>query len=483
MTLGARRLASDPGSWLRWSATGAWLLAIAAIGATVAVYLGRGPAPQPTGLVQGPLGVSAIALTGLLYASVGAFLVRRHARDPIGWALLAIGIGMAVILPLDQFVEASIHSFRSIPTQTLLVAWALTSIHMPASGSAAVLVMLLFPTRALDWQQARATLALAVGGAVLLAVSSAVRPEGLLWYPTLPNPLATPSAIGPAVALVSLVGVGAFVASLGLGVACLAWRSRTGDRRLRRPLALVALGAGAMAGLVAMFYIGRYAGTVSSTDGETLAFVAAVGASLLPLTIVRYAAVVASHGQTRRDLTFLFTDLTDSTAMYANVGDVAAFDLVRLHFDTLAEVAERNRGEIVKTIGDALMARFTDPADAVRAALEMFGSLERFNRENSSELVLKVGIHRGDAIVVSGRYRTDYFGQTVNVASRMLTVAAPGELVLSDAVWQGDHVAPLLDGYAVREESATLKGVSGEVLVHRLRPHAPDAVASTVLVR
>lgn len=470
MTAGVRRLTTDPASWLRWTATGAWLLAIATIGATLAIYVGRGAAPQPTGLVQGPLGVLAIALTGLLYGSVGAFLIRRHARDPIGWALLGIGIGMAVILPLDQFVEASIHSFRSIPTQTLLIAWALTSVHMPASGAAAVLVMLLFPTRALDWRHARTTLALAIGGALLLGVSSAFRPEGLLWYPTLPNPLSMPSAIGPAVALVSVIGVGAFVASLGLGVACLAWRSRTGDRRLRRPLALVALGAGAMAGLVAMFYIGRYAGTVSSTDGETLAFVAAVGASLLPLTMVRYAAVAASHGQKRRDLTFLFTDLTDSTAMYANVGDVAAFDLVRLHFDTLAEVAERNRGQIVKTIGDALMARFDDPADAVRAALEMFEGLERFNRDNTSELVLKVGIHSGDAIVVSGRYRTDYFGQTVNIASRILTVATPGELVLSDAVWRADDVPPLLDGYQVREEKATLKGVSGDVLVHRLRP-------------
>jgi class 3 adenylate cyclase len=466
----ARRLAADPGSRLRWTATGAWLLAIAIISATLIIYIGRGPAPQPTGLVQGPLGVSAIAVTGLLYASVGAFLIRHHAGDPIGWALLGIGIGMAVILPLDQFVEASIHSFRSIPTLTLLIAWALTSVHMPASGAAAVLVMLLFPTRSLDWRYGRRTLALAVGGAILLAVSSALRPEGLLWYPTLPNPLSTPSVIGPAVTLASMIGVGAFAVSLGLGVACLAWRSRTGDRRLRSPLALVALGAGAMAGLVAMFYIGRYAGSVSSSDGESLAFVAAIGASLLPLAMVRYATVAASHGRRRRDLTFLFTDLTDSTAMYANVGDVAAFDLVRLHFDTLAEVAERNRGKIVKTIGDALMARFTDPADAVRAALEMFGELKEFNRDNASELVLKVGIHRGDAIVVSGRYRTDYFGQTVNVASRILTVATPGELVLSDAVWQGEGVAPLLDRHQVRVETATLKGVAGDVLVHRLRP-------------
>ena len=50
----------------------------------------------------------------------------------------------------------------------------------------------------------------------------------------------------------------------------------------------------------------------------------------------------------------------------------------------------------------------------------------RFNRLNATGLVLKVGIHRGDAIVVSGRQGTDYFGQTVNIASRIGAIADPG---------------------------------------------------------
>jgi class 3 adenylate cyclase len=225
-----------------------------------------------------------------------------------------------------------------------------------------------------------------------------------------------------------------------------------------------------MAGAVALFYVGRYAGSVTGTQGEQLAFAAAVGASLLPLAMVRFAIVSASQGRPTHDLTFLFTDLMDSTAMYARVGDVVAFDLVRLHFDTLGAVTRRHRGAIVKTIGDALMARFSDPADAVQAALDMFEDLDRFNRENGSSLVLKVGIHRGDAIVVSDRYRTDYFGQTVNIASRIGAVATPGEIVLSDAVLRGQAVARLLEGCDSRTEMATLKGVSGEVLIHRLRP-------------
>ena len=96
------RAAIGSGAVLRWTATLAWLLVVGAILTTLVLLAGRGASPQPTGFVQGPLGVSAVAMTGLLYASVGAFLLRRRPRDPIGWALLGIGVGMAIILPLDS---------------------------------------------------------------------------------------------------------------------------------------------------------------------------------------------------------------------------------------------------------------------------------------------------------------------------------------------------------------------------------------------
>ncbi|KTS81614.1 adenylate cyclase, partial [Pantoea dispersa] len=57
-------------------------------------------------------------------------------------------------------------------------------------------------------------------------------------------------------------------------------------------------------------------------------------------------------------LTFLFTDLKGSTALYERVGDLAAFDLVRAHFHALLEIIASERGAVVKTIGDAVMATF-----------------------------------------------------------------------------------------------------------------------------
>src|SRR5882757_7060952 len=70
-------------------------------------------------------------------------------------------------------------------------------------------------------------------------------------------------------------------------------------------------------------------------------------------------------------LTFLFTDLKGSTALYERVGDLAAFDLVRAHFQALLEIISSEKGAVVKTIGDAVMATFIRPEHALAAGLRM----------------------------------------------------------------------------------------------------------------
>ena len=70
-------------------------------------------------------------------------------------------------------------------------------------------------------------------------------------------------------------------------------------------------------------------------------------------------------------LTFLFTDLRGSTELYDRVGDLAAFDLVRAHFQVLNEIVATEAGAVVKTIGDAVMATFPTPDRALAAALRM----------------------------------------------------------------------------------------------------------------
>ena len=76
-------------------------------------------------------------------------------------------------------------------------------------------------------------------------------------------------------------------------------------------------------------------------------------------------------------LTFLFTDLKGSTALYERVGDLAAFDLVRAHFHALLEIIASEKGAVVKTIGDAVMATFIRPEHAIVAGLRMRAAMAR----------------------------------------------------------------------------------------------------------
>ncbi len=100
-------------------------------------------------------------------------------------------------------------------------------------------------------------------------------------------------------------------------------------------------------------------------------------------------------------LTFLFTDLKGSTALYQRVGDLAAYDLVRQHFQVLYEVVAAEGGAVVKTIGDAVMATFATPDRALAAALRMREEMARLNAERRNEdLLLKIGIHIGPCLAV-----------------------------------------------------------------------------------
>ena len=79
-------------------------------------------------------------------------------------------------------------------------------------------------------------------------------------------------------------------------------------------------------------------------------------------------------------LTFLFTDLKGSTALYERVGDLAAFDLVRAHFHALLEIIAAEKGAVVKTIGDAVMATFIRPEHALEAGLRMRSAMKELNK-------------------------------------------------------------------------------------------------------
>jgi class 3 adenylate cyclase len=172
-----------------------------------------------------------------------------------------------------------------------------------------------------------------------------------------------------------------------------------------------------------------------------------------------------------KDVTILFTDLKSSTQLYQQIGDLNAFALVREHYGVLNTAILNQHGAIVKTIGDAIMANFTQPVEAVEAALEMLRGLRRLNQSSPhGGLILKIGIHRGAAIAVTLNNRIDYFGQTVNIASRVQGSAGGDEIYLTEEIHSTPGVLDLLQKQDCKIESVLLelKGIEGQVKIYKV---------------
>ena len=170
-------------------------------------------------------------------------------------------------------------------------------------------------------------------------------------------------------------------------------------------------------------------------------------------------------------LTFLFTDLKGSTELYQRVGDLVAFDMVRAHFRVLNEIVAAEAGAVVKTIGDAVMATFPTPDRAVAAALRIREAMGALNAERGSEdLLLKIGIHEGPCLAVVLNDRQDYFGQTVNIASRVQGLAASRAIYATGPVVDHPQTANLLAASGVRPvaQQRELRGIPEAVPVYEI---------------
>lgn len=186
--------------------------------------------------------------------------------------------------------------------------------------------------------------------------------------------------------------------------------------------------------------------------------------STLPEFRRQFSSDLLRAGVTLRvaKVALLFTDLTDSTALYSRVGDAKAFKVVHGHFDLLSEIVAARHGTVVKTIGDAVMAAFVEERDALGAALDIQRRFPAFRAEHAeaSQSFLKVGLYAGPCYVVTANGILDYFGQTVNTTARLQSAAGRGEIVLTDDLAAEAEARGWLEGYAVSERfEAALKGL------------------------
>ncbi len=140
--------------------------------------------------------------------------------------------------------------------------------------------------------------------------------------------------------------------------------------------------------------------------------------------------------------TILFTDLVGSTKFYELEGDAAAFTAVRKHFQKTYEGVLKHGGAIVKTIGDAVMASFSKPSDALKAAIEM---QEYFNGKNpDTSLRLRITLHTGPCLAVNFNNNIDYFGSAVNLTAKIQSTAEAGQISFTEAVFKDKETEGML---------------------------------------
>jgi len=174
---------------------------------------------------------------------------------------------------------------------------------------------------------------------------------------------------------------------------------------------------------------------------------------------------------TIRNISFVFTDLVDSTKLFADIGDAAAYQLVREHYAILGEVVRKHDGTIVKTRGDGIHAAFLTPDAALLASIEMQQAIRQFrNASRSDPISIRIGINSGSSISVNLNDRLDYYGKTVNFAARLESQGRAGDISMSRQFVEDPAVAEILRDYNLHEHEAVFKGSIEPVAVYQIAP-------------
>jgi class 3 adenylate cyclase len=165
---------------------------------------------------------------------------------------------------------------------------------------------------------------------------------------------------------------------------------------------------------------------------------------------------IASDGPGSRVLaTVLFTDIVDSTLTLERLGDATWRELLLNHNARIREVINAYRGREISTTGDGFLVVFDGATNAVRCGAAMVRAADPLG------IQIRVGIHTGEVEFIADDVR----GLAVHAAARVLSVAGPGEIVVSETT------RDLLDGSGLAFEDAgthTLKGLSGQRGLARL---------------
>jgi adenylate cyclase len=161
----------------------------------------------------------------------------------------------------------------------------------------------------------------------------------------------------------------------------------------------------------------------------------------------------------------VFTDLVGFTEYTALQGDEQAVAFLALQDRVVRETLPPD-ARVVKELGDGLLIFFPDACDALQSSIALCQRFEDWGDEEMVPLGVRIGINYGDAL----RRGDDLVGHCVNVASRIVNVAGPGEVLLSETVI--DEVQASVEGIAFEELGpVVMKGIPDPVRLFRAHSH------------
>ena len=163
-----------------------------------------------------------------------------------------------------------------------------------------------------------------------------------------------------------------------------------------------------------------------------------------------------------RETTVLFADVSGSTKLYETAGDAAAHAAIALCIEKLRAAAELSGGRLVKTIGDEVMVLFANPGAAAMAAARMQMAMEEMPAVGEIKLGLRVGFNAGPVI----QRDNDVFGDTVNLASRLVDQAGKGQIITSAET--AARLGPMFRSWLRQLYAIQVKGKAEEVALCEL---------------
>ncbi|GAC1325259.1 MAG: adenylate cyclase [Thermoleophilaceae bacterium] len=184
-------------------------------------------------------------------------------------------------------------------------------------------------------------------------------------------------------------------------------------------------------------------------------------AGLTALQVWQAAAESQGRGRGERVLAIVFTDLVDFSTWALEAGDDAALELLRDVGSALEKPVQEHGGEVVKRLGDGMMAVFDDPKDALAALLDARSRVARVEAVGY-EPRMRAGLHVGKPRRIGG----DYLGADVNIAARLAEQAGGDELLVSDRALAGLDTAQM----TVRKKRRfKVKGVPDDLAAYSVR--------------